>query len=155
MEGNNTRIDAVKWDFGKVPISNQPALVPSIMLYIKNKMDSNLVAAIQNFNSFSTKSLKILYSWSWVISRVVESCHLVLPLCTILVRHKLKSHFHPSRLFYISLCGSMTDPPPSTMAPPEAAAPSSTNMQACTTNTRPTVHMVTKSLVMRTFDLTL
>ena len=79
MEGNHTRVDTVKWDLSQVAICNKLTLMSSIMFDIKDKVDSNLLVIIRGLSSFS--KVNILYSWSWVISRAVESCHLVFPLC--------------------------------------------------------------------------
>jgi len=75
--------------------------------------------------------------------------------CTILVLQKSKSHFSPGRLFYVSLRGSMTNPPPSTMTPPVAANPPSANQQASTASSNPPATPVTKILVKCNFDLML
>ena len=53
------------------------------------------------------------------------------------------------------LRGSMTDPPPSTMAAPAAADLSRANSQARTSPTDPKTPQVTKNLVTRDFDLTI
>jgi len=76
-------------------------------------------------------------------------------LLTILVLRKIKSHFQPGRLFYMSLRGSMTDPPPSTMAASEAAAPSGVTQQV--RNAPPTAPPPSgeKNLFTRELDLTL
>jgi len=55
----------------------------------------------------------------------------------------------------VSLRGSMTDPPPSTMAPPEAAAPSHDRTQARTPPSTTPGPQVTKSLVTRDYDFAL
>jgi len=72
---------------------------------------------------------------------------------TILALRKIKSHFQLGRLFYVSLRGSMTDPPPSTMAPSEAAAPPTTTQPTHTTPSTATGHPVSKSLVKLDCDL--
>ncbi len=64
-----------------------------------------------------------------------------------------KSHFYPSRLFYASLRGSMTDPPHSTMVPSEAAAPSHVNQTVPTASTTTPTQLATKNLVTWDFDL--
>jgi len=74
---------------------------------------------------------------------------------TILVRRKIKSHFNPGRLFYVSLRGSMTNPPHSTMAASTAAAPSRANSTARTASSNPPVPQVTNFFVTRDFDLAL
>jgi len=66
-----------------------------------------------------------------------------------------KSHSQPGRLFYESLRGSMPDPPPSTMAPSEAAAPSHACNQASTTPSNTPGPPVTKILVTREYDFAL
>ena len=43
MEGNNSRIDTIKWDFSKMSISDKPALVASIVLHVKDKVNMNLL----------------------------------------------------------------------------------------------------------------
>jgi len=55
----------------------------------------------------------------------------------------------------MSLRGSMTDPPLTTMAHPAAAAPSRVSNQVHTTPSTPPANPVTKSLVKRDFDLML
>jgi len=57
MKGNNTRIDTVKWDFSETSICNKSALVSSIMLHIKHKVNSYLLVAIRWFCS-STQVLE-------------------------------------------------------------------------------------------------
>jgi len=49
----------------------------------------------------------------------------------------------------------MTDPPSSTMAPPEAAAPPNANITARTTPSNPPARPATKNLVTREYDLTI
>jgi len=73
---------------------------------------------------------------------------------TILVLCK-KSHFKPGRLFYESLRGSMTNPPPSTMAHPVAADPPHIHQQMCTHSSTPMAPLTSKNLTMHDFDLTL
>jgi len=75
------------------------------------------------------------------------------PWVIILVLQKIKSHFKPGRLFYVSLHGSMTDPPSSTMAPSEAANSTGTTQQVHTTSSDPPVTSANKNFVMREFDL--
>jgi len=74
---------------------------------------------------------------------------------TILVLRKNKSHFSPGRLFYESLRGSMTDPPLSTMAPPEAAAPSRVDQQAPNAPPNAPTPSSQKKFAERDLDLTL
>jgi len=72
---------------------------------------------------------------------------------TILALQKLKSHFQPGRLFYISLCGSMTDPPLSTMAASAAATPSRVNPTARNASSSPQTPV--KKFVTRDYNLEL
>jgi len=74
---------------------------------------------------------------------------------TILARGKIKSHFTPGRLFYVSLRGSKTDPPFPTMAHPVTAGPPRDTQQARNAPSTPTSPPATKSLATRDFDLTL
>jgi len=67
----------------------------------------------------------------------------------------MKSHFSPGRLFYISLCGSMTDPPLSTMAHSAATDPPRANQQSSNSSSTPPAPPATKFLLMQDFDLTL
>ena len=80
MKGDNTRVDAIKQDFSKVSVGDQSALVASVMFHIKDKVNTNLPVTTGGLLPLP-KSLKVLYLWSWDISRAVESCHLVFPLC--------------------------------------------------------------------------
>ena len=52
-EGNNTRVDAVKRDFSKMPIGNESALVASIVFHVKDKVNTNLSVAFRGFSSFA------------------------------------------------------------------------------------------------------
>jgi len=49
----------------------------------------------------------------------------------------------------------MTDPPPSTMAPPEATAPSNVNQTPSNASPTTPAQLVTKSLVTRDYDVTI
>ena len=53
MEGNNTRVDAVKGDFCEVPIGNKSALVASIVFHVKDKVNTNLPVTIRGLTSFA------------------------------------------------------------------------------------------------------
>jgi len=74
---------------------------------------------------------------------------------TILALRKIKSHFAPSRIFYVSLRGPMADPPPSTMAAPAAADPSRALPQARTSTVDLSTQQATKNFVSRDYDLTI
>jgi len=49
MEGNNTRIDTIKQDLSEMSICNRPALVASIVLHIKDKVNTDLVETLSSF----------------------------------------------------------------------------------------------------------
>jgi len=51
-EGNNTRIDAVKWDLSEMSISNKPALVASVVLHIKDRVNMDLLITFGWLSSF-------------------------------------------------------------------------------------------------------
>jgi len=53
MEGDNTRVDAIERDFGKVPIGNEPALVASIMLHVKDEVNTDLPETFRGFASLA------------------------------------------------------------------------------------------------------
>jgi len=53
MEGNNTRIDTVKWDLSEMSVGNKSALVSSIMLHIKDEVNTDLPVTTRQFSSFA------------------------------------------------------------------------------------------------------
>ena len=53
LKGNNSRIDAVKWDLHKMSICHKSALVPSIVLHIKDKVNTNLLVTFSWLSSFA------------------------------------------------------------------------------------------------------
>jgi len=73
----------------------------------------------------------------------------------ILACQKIKSHFSPGRLFYVSLRGLMTNPPLSTMVHPVAAGPPRVTQQPSTSSSTPQAPPATKNLLTQDFDLTL
>jgi len=52
-KGDNTRVDAIKWDLSEVSISNKPTLMASIMLHIKDKVNTNLLVTLGWLASFA------------------------------------------------------------------------------------------------------
>ncbi len=52
-EGNNTRVDAIKRDFSKLPIGNESALVSPIMLHVKDKVNTNLPVTLRGLSSLA------------------------------------------------------------------------------------------------------
>ena len=54
MERNNSRINADKWYLSKMlSIDNKPALVVSIVLFIKDKVNTNLMVTFRWLSSFA------------------------------------------------------------------------------------------------------
>ncbi len=52
-KGDNTRIDAIKRDFSKMPVSNKSVLVASIMFHIKDKVNTNLLVIFRRLSALS------------------------------------------------------------------------------------------------------
>jgi len=52
-KGNNSRVNAIKQDLSKMSISNKPALVASIVLHIKDKVNTNLPVTFWGLSSLA------------------------------------------------------------------------------------------------------
>ncbi len=52
-EGNNTRVDTIKWDFSEVPVGNKSALMAPIMLHVKDKVYTNLPVTFRGLSSLA------------------------------------------------------------------------------------------------------
>jgi len=53
VEGNSTRVDAIQWNLSEMSIGNKSALVSSIMLHVKDKVNANLPVTFRWLSSFA------------------------------------------------------------------------------------------------------